>query len=61
MNVSPLNNWVPDALSKSQLKQLCRPGWIEDVSLKNDPIGYSALDLTLSGEKLIFIALHKLL
>jgi dCTP deaminase len=51
MNISPLNKWVPGALSKGQLMQLCRPGWIEDVSFKNDdPIGYSALDLTLSEE-----------
>src|SRR5258706_1837220 len=50
MNVSPLNKWVPGSLSKNQLGQLCRPGWIEKVSVENDPIGHSALDLTLSGE-----------
>lgn len=50
MNSAPLNRWIPGALSKRQLKQLCRPGWIEDVSLANDPIDYSAIDLTLSGE-----------
>jgi len=33
------------------LRQLCKPGWIENVSFKEvDPIDYSALDLTLSEE-----------
>jgi hypothetical protein len=50
MNIAPLNRWIPGALSKRQLKQLCRPGWIEDVTLANDPIDYSAVDLTLSAE-----------
>ena len=50
MNATPLNRWIPGALSKKQLKQLCKPGWLEDVSLSNDPIGYSALDLSLSSE-----------
>src|SRR5258705_330329 len=50
MNVSPLNKWVPGALSKGQLRQLCAPGWVEGVRLEDDLIGYSALDLTLSGE-----------
>jgi hypothetical protein len=41
ISASPLNKWVPRALSKGQMMQLCRPGWIEDVSFKNDdPIGY---------------------
>jgi dCTP deaminase len=50
MSISPLNKWVPGALSKGQLTLLCKPGWIEDISLNNDPVDYSALDLTLSGE-----------
>jgi len=50
MNIAPLNRWIPGALSKRQLKQLCRPGWIEDVDMANDPVGYSAVDLTLSSE-----------
>ncbi|MBE0543546.1 MAG: 2'-deoxycytidine 5'-triphosphate deaminase [Verrucomicrobia bacterium] len=50
MSISPLNKWVPGALSKGQLTQLCKPGWIEDISDENDPIDYSAIDLTLSDE-----------
>lgn len=50
MSSAPLNKWVPGALSKAQLIQLCKPGWLENVPLENDPVGYSALDLTLTGE-----------
>jgi dCTP deaminase len=50
MNTSPLNRWVPGALSGAQLEKICKPGWLECVPMKNDPIGYSAIDLTLSSE-----------
>jgi dCTP deaminase len=51
MSVSPLNRWVPGALSRAQMKQLCRPGWIEDEIADNEElIGHSAMDLTLSDE-----------
>jgi dCTP deaminase len=51
MNVTPLNKWVPGALSKVQLQQLCAPGWVQGVDCdSDDPIDYSALDLKLSGE-----------
>jgi dCTP deaminase len=46
---APLNKWIPGVLSNTQIKQLCRPGWIEG-GVKDDQIGYSALDLTLTGE-----------
>lgn len=49
MKLSPLNKWIPGAISNRQIKQLCKPGWIEDVT-GDDQIGYSALDLTLVGE-----------
>jgi dCTP deaminase len=46
---APLNKWIPGVLSNFQMRQLCKPGWIEgDVS--DEQIGYSALDLTLTGE-----------
>jgi hypothetical protein len=51
MNVAPLNRWVPGALSKGQLEQLCAPGWIQGVKFdRGDPIDYSALDLKLTSE-----------
>lgn len=46
---APLNKWIPGALSNGQMKQLCKAGWIEDV-INDDQIGYSAIDLTLTGE-----------
>jgi len=49
MNASPLNRWIPGVLSNTQMRQLCRSGWIEGT-IKKGQIGYSALDLTLSGE-----------
>jgi deoxycytidine triphosphate deaminase len=57
MSASPLNKWVPGALSKGQLMQLCRPGWIEDVSFKNDGIAVycRAIDETI-GEMRIHYA-----
>jgi dCTP deaminase len=50
VNIAPLNKWIPGALTNNQVKQLCRPGWVENVSLPKEQAGYSALDLTLSDE-----------
>ncbi len=49
MNPAPLNRWIPGVLSNSQINQLLKPGWVEEVG-SVDQFGYSALDLTLSGE-----------
>ena len=46
---APLNKWIPGVLSNIQMRQLCKPGWIEG-DVKDEQIGYSALDLTLTGE-----------
>ncbi|MEN6428756.1 MAG: 2'-deoxycytidine 5'-triphosphate deaminase [Phycisphaerales bacterium] len=49
----PWKNWIPGVLSKDQLKDLCREGYIEGVANWDDdngPIDYSALDLTLADE-----------
>lgn len=50
----PWSDWIPGALSKKQLKLLCKDGYITDVvgyeDDKNGPIDHSAIDLTLSNE-----------
>lgn len=50
----PWKNWIPGVLSNGQLKELCREGYITDVEGWQDddgPVDYSALDLTLTGER----------
>jgi hypothetical protein len=49
MSSAPLNKWIPGVLSNTQMKQFCKPGWIEGP-VADKQIGYSALDLTLTGE-----------
>lgn len=51
----PWKNWIPGVLSKEQLKELCKEGYIENVvgwdcKSNKGPIDYSALDLTLTNE-----------
>jgi len=50
----PWRDWIPGVLSKDQLKELCKEGYIEGVTEWNDddngPLDYSALDLTLADE-----------
>ena len=49
----PWDSWVPGVLSKDQLKELCREGYIANVDgwdSDNGPIDYSAVDLTLVNE-----------
>ncbi len=51
---NPWRHWIPGVLSKEQLKELCKEGYIEGVAGWEDdekgPIDYSALDLTLVDE-----------
>ena len=50
----PWKDWLPGVLSKNQVKQLCRDGYIQNVDNfeddENGPIDYSAIDLKLTGE-----------
>jgi len=50
----PWKDWIPGVLSKNQVKQLCKDGYITNVGNYEDdkegPIDYSALDLTLTSE-----------
>lgn len=49
----PWKDWIPGVLSKNQVKQLCKDGYITNVDSYEDdekgPIDYSALDLTLTN------------
>lgn len=50
----PWSDWIPGALSNSQLRLLCKDAYIDGVNGWEDktdgPVGYSAIDLTLSNE-----------
>ncbi len=50
----PWKGWIPGVLSKNQIKELCKQGYITNVDNceddENCPIDYSAIDLTLTDE-----------
>ena len=52
----PWKEWIPGVLCKKQVQELCPQGYIEDVAdwdsddLYKNPIDYSAVDLSLTGE-----------
>ncbi len=46
----PWKNWIPGVLSKGQLKELWRQGYIQNIEQWKDDDSYSAFDLTLTNE-----------
>jgi hypothetical protein len=48
--VRRVNKWILGVLSNVQMKDLCKPGWNEG-NISPSQIGYSAFDLTLTGEE----------
>ncbi len=51
----PWKNWLPGVLSKEQVQELCSEGYLKEVVNwdkrgKKNPIGHSAIDLTLTDE-----------
>ncbi|MCK4828479.1 2'-deoxycytidine 5'-triphosphate deaminase [bacterium] len=51
----PWEDWIPGVLSKNQVQLLCSEGYLKEVDNwdhrdKKNPIGHSAVDLTLTNE-----------
>jgi dCTP deaminase len=50
VSLSQFSGWIPGVLSKRQVKELCKIGYLQGVSSPEEQIDYSSVDLTITDE-----------